>query len=201
VQFRAPAIVCASRPHGETAVIARLFGETHGLVAVYIAGGRSSRTRPLLIPGNLVEAEVTSRSEVQMPWARVELLQSRGPLMGEALPAAAIVWVTTLAAATLPERHPYPALYAALDGVLGAITFAPAAKGWVGAMLDYEALVLRELGYGETATGDPAETWDTTLARFDAMGRKLARYPLAQGRGDVMAARTLLRDRLARIGG
>ena len=38
------------------------------------------------------------------------------------------------------------------------------------------------------------------LAAFDAIGRQLARYPLAERRGDVMAARVLLRDRLARTG-
>ncbi|HOB13090.1 MAG TPA: recombination protein O N-terminal domain-containing protein, partial [Novosphingobium sp.] len=77
MQIRAPAIVCAVRPHGETAAIARLLTESHGLIACYVAGGRGRQLRPVLIPGNLVEAEVRSKSESQLPFGRIELLASR----------------------------------------------------------------------------------------------------------------------------
>ena len=79
MQLRAPAIVCACRPHGETAVIARLLTEDHGLQACYVAGGRGRQLRPVLIPGNLVEAEIRAKSETQLPFVRIELLDSRAP--------------------------------------------------------------------------------------------------------------------------
>lgn len=201
MQFRTTAIVCASRLHGETAAIVRLLTAHHGLVAGYVAGARGRELRPVLVPGNLVEAELRARSDSQLPVARLELTESRGPWLSEPLAAAAIQWTTALTAAALPERQPYPALHAALAAVLDAVCHAPSARGWVPALLAYEALLLRELGYGAAAARpDPAD-WAETLAWFDRLGAALARYPLADRRGDVMGARTMLRERLAKIEG
>ncbi|AOR76703.1 DNA repair protein RecO [Novosphingobium resinovorum] len=199
MHFRAPALVCAALPHGENAVIARLLTADHGLVAAFVAGGRGRELRPVLIPGNTVEADVRSKSDTQLPFARLELLQSRAPWITEPLPAAAIGWVTALAASVLPERQPFPALYDALSGVLEAICVAPSARGWALGLLRYEVLTLRELGYGARIARPPEHDWPALLATFDAVGRELARYPLADRRRDVMAARVLLRERLARI--
>jgi len=197
MQLRAPAILCSARSHGETAVIARLLTEEYGLVAGYVAGGRGRNLRPVVIPGNLVEAELRSRSDSQLPFAKLELLQSRGPWLDEPLPAAAIAWVTALTATALPERHAYPTLFQALAGLLDAICHAPSARGWAGALATYEALVLRELGYGG---GRPkGDTLPEALGALDKLSAPLERYLLADRRGDVMAARALLRDRLGRI--
>lgn len=199
MHIRAPAIVCAARPHGETAVVARLLTADHGIVAGYVAGGRGRELRPVLIPGNLVEAELKARSDSQLPFARLELLESRGPWLGEPLAAAAIAWVTALTATALPERQPYPALHGALVALLGAICLAPSARGWAPALLSYEVLLLRELGYGVPVARPDPDDWSAVLAAFDAVGRGLARYALADRRADVMAARATLRQRLARI--
>lgn len=203
MHIRAPAVVCASRPQGETAVIARLLTADHGLIAGYVAGGRGRDLRPVLIPGNLVEAELKARSDSQLPFARLELLESRGPWLTEPLQSAAIAWVTALAAAALPERQPYPALHGALTALLDAICLAPSARGWAWPLLSYEMLLMRELGYGGPAAAprfDPeAGDWPSLLAAFDRSGRDLGRYPLAHRRVDVMSARAMLRERLARI--
>jgi len=201
MEYRGPAIVCASRPHGETAVIARLLTAEQGLIGAYVAGGRGRQLRPVLLPGNLVEAEVRSRSDSQLPFARLELRDSRGPWLGEPLPAAAIAWVTALTTATLPERQPYPALFDALGALLFAVTMAPSARGWAVALLSYEVLLLRELGYGVTAQRPQEGDWPAILAAFDRIGRDLSLYLLADRRADVMASRAMLRDRLSRIFG
>lgn len=201
MHIRAPAIVCASRPHGETAAIARLLTADHGMVAGYVAGARGRELRPVLIPGNLVDAELKARSDSQLPFARLELLESRGPWLGEPLQAAAITWVTALAAATLPERQPYPVLYDTLVALLEAICVAPSARGWAVPLLSYEVLMLRELGYGTGVERPDPEDWPAMLRAFDRLGRDLERYPLADRRTDVMGARAMLRERLARIEG
>ena len=201
MEISAPAIVCATRPHGETAVIARLLTADYGIVAGYVAGGRGRVLRPVLIPGNLVAAELRARSDSQLPFARLELIESRGPWLGEPLAAAALGWLTALTATALPERQPFPALYEALSGALTAICHAPSARGWLPALTGYEALVLRELGYGGAAARRLAGDWAAALAQFDALGPPLERYLLADRRGDVMAARAMLRERLQRIGG
>lgn len=198
MNLRAPAILVASRHHGETASIARLLTEHFGLVAAYVAGGRGRLLRPVMIPGNRVEAELRAKSDSQLPFAKIELTESRGPWLSEPLPAAAISWACALTATALPERNPYPALFSALDALLSAVCQAPSARGWLPAMIAYEALLLRELGYGGERP-DVAEDMDALIAAFDRLEGPLARYLLADRRGDVMAARHLLRERLARM--
>ena len=205
MHLRAPAIVCASRPHAETAAVVRVLTAEHGLLAGYVAGGRGRRLRPVLIPGNLVQAELSARSESQLPFLKLELATSRGPWLGEPLATAAIAWVTALTASALPERQPFTALYDALAGLLDAICAAPSARGWTLPLLAFEVLLLRELGYGAPVSRPAGDDWAAIMRTFDQLGRELARYPLADlplaGKaGDVMAARSMLRDRLARLG-
>ena len=208
MHLRAPAILCATRAHGETGAIIRLMTADHGLVAAYCAGARGRRLRPLLIPGNRLDPELAARSASQWPFVRVELIDSRGPWLGEPLASAAIAWVTALTATALPEGHAYPALYEALGGTLDAVCHAPSARGWSRALAGYEALVLRETGFGGAATASAplAEEWPALLARLDRQGRALARHlpqhrTLAARGGDVMAARSILIERLQRIVG
>ena len=197
MHLRAPAILLAARPHGETAVVARMLTEEHGVVAGYVAGGRGRQLRPVVIPGNLVELQLSARSESQLPFARVELLESRGPWLGEPLAAAAIGWVCALTATALPERQPYPKLFEALAGLLAAICHAPSARGWAPALVGYETLLLRELGYGGGLP--PPGDFGQALAALDRLAAQLDHYLLADRRGDVMAARARLRELLGRM--
>jgi DNA repair protein RecO (recombination protein O) len=148
VHVTTPAIVCALRAHAEHGAVVRLMTPEHGLQAAYVRGARGRRMRPVLIAGNLVQARLRARNETQLPQAEVELVQSRAPSIGEALPAAAIEWATALTATALPEAQPYPRLYEALDGLLSAIEAAPSAIGWGAALVRYELLLLSELGFG-----------------------------------------------------
>jgi DNA repair protein RecO (recombination protein O) len=148
VRFTTTAIVCALRSHGEHGAIVRLMTPEHGLVAAYVRGARGRRMRPVVIAGNVVQARLSARTETQLPQAELELVHSRGPLLSEPLPAAAIDWATVLTAAALPEGQPYPRLYQALEAVLDAIEAAPSANGWAAALVRYELLLLAELGFG-----------------------------------------------------
>ncbi|MBA4164978.1 MAG: DNA recombination protein RecO [Erythrobacter sp.] len=198
MKLRAPAIVVASRPHGEVGAVVRLLTEDTGLVAAYVAGARGREMRPVLIPGNLVAADLNARSDAQLPYARLELVESRGPWLGEPLASAAIGWACALTATALPERNAYPALYQALSGLLGGICHAPSARGWLSALISYEVLLLRELGYGGERPLHEDEL-DRLLENFDRQEEPLVRYLLADRRGDVMSARHMLRERLGRM--
>jgi len=142
------AIVCALRSHGEHGAIVRMMTPEQGLVAAYVRGARGRRMRPVLMAGNVVQAQLSARTENQLPQATIELVHSRGPLFSEPLPAAAIDWATVLTATALPEGQPYPPLYQALEGLLDAIEAAPSASGWGTALVRYELLLLAELGFG-----------------------------------------------------
>lgn len=148
MQFRAPAIILAVRAHGEHGAIVRALTERSGVQAGYVRGGHSRRLRPVLQPGNAITGEWRARTEGALPALTAELTDSRAPLYGEPLAAAALDWATSLTAAALPEGQPYPQLYAALDGVLAAIEAAPVARGWAVALVRYELLLLAALGFG-----------------------------------------------------
>ncbi|GAA4041154.1 hypothetical protein GCM10022281_22670 [Sphingomonas rosea] len=197
MRFTTPAIVLAVRIHGETGAIARMLTPNHGLVACYVRGARGRRMRPVLVAGNEVEARLSARTDAQLPQAEVELTHSRAPLMTEPLPAAGILWATTLTAEVLPERQPYPALYQGLSGLLDAIAAAPSASGWGPALFAYELLVLAELGFGL----DPADVrkasvdWPTGLA---LTGRRIRRDLLQRPGDPAWDARERLTARLRR---
>ncbi|MDQ3471139.1 MAG: DNA repair protein RecO [Pseudomonadota bacterium] len=148
MQVETEAIVCALRGHGEHGGIVRIFTPRDGLVAAYVRGARSRRMRPVLMAGNVVAAQLRSRSDAQLPQATIELAQSRAAVLGEPLPAAAVDWAAALVATTLPERQPYPRLYQAFAGLLDAVEAAPSAKGWAPALVHFELLLLKELGFG-----------------------------------------------------
>ncbi len=143
-----PAIILALRSHGEHGAVVRMMTPELGLVAAYVRGARGRRMRPVLMAGNLVEARLSARTEAQLPQAEVELVHSRGPMLSEPLPAAAIEWASVLTATALPEGQPFPQLYHALGGLLDAIEAAPSASGWGAALVRFELLLLAELGFG-----------------------------------------------------
>src|SRR3954468_16822788 len=92
------AIVLAVRSHGEHGAIVRALTPGDGIQAGYVRGGRSRRLRPVLVPGNLVQAEYRAPPAERLPHLGVEVVASRGALLGEPLAAAAIDWATALTA-------------------------------------------------------------------------------------------------------
>lgn len=150
VHIAAPALVLSVRAHGEHGAIVRALTRADGVQPGYVRGGRSRALRPVLQPANSVLGEWRARTGEQLAALTVELVESRAALHGEPLAAAALAWLTALTAAALPEGQPYPRLYEALDGVIGAVAAAPSARGWAPALVRYELLLLAELGFGLT---------------------------------------------------
>lgn len=201
IRINAAAILCAARAHGEHGAVVRLLTAEQGLLAAYVAGAKGRELRAVVIPGNRVDAEIRVRTATQLPSARLELTESRGPWLGEPLASAGIGWAAALTASTLPEGHPYPALYEALGALLDAICHAPSARGWARALAAYEALLLREVGYGLAGMPPESEDWTALLERLDRQGKAIGNRLLADQRRDVMGLRAILLDRLKRIPG
>ena len=189
MQISSAAIILSVRAHGEHGAIVRTLTAEHGLLTGYVPGGRSRRMRPVLSVGNVVAAHFRGRVDTQLASLSVEPVSSRSALLVEPLSAAAIEWVTALAAVTLPDGHPYPRIYATLDAMLVAIEAAPSARGWIAALAQYEALMLSELGYGSD---------DNTLAQT---GERLREDLLTGRRADILPARDRLIDRIDRAMG
>ncbi|MGL5837428.1 MAG: DNA repair protein RecO [Sphingorhabdus sp.] len=191
------AIVCAVRAHGEAGAIVRCLTPDQGMLAGYAQGARGRVLRPVLIPGNIVKGEWRARTAGQLASLSIELEHSRAHLLSEPLAIAAIDWACVLTAATLPEAHPYPRIYDALDGLLTAIELSPAARGWATGMARYEVLLLSELGYGGQdmlASADTAAALKTMAGNREA----LLQHVLGEKRIDLLAARERLVDRLKR---
>lgn len=148
MRIETQAIVVALRAHGEHGAIVRLMTPAHGLQPCYVRGARGRRLRPVLVPGNQVQAAIASRTDSQLAQGVIELVHSRGPLLSEPLAAAALDWACALTATALPEGQSYSRLFDALDGLLTAIEAAPAASAWGAALVRYELLLLAELGFG-----------------------------------------------------
>jgi DNA repair protein RecO (recombination protein O) len=63
------------RAHGEHGAVVRALTPDNGLMAGYVRGGRSRTMRPVLIPGNRVQAEFRARTAEQLASLSVELSQ------------------------------------------------------------------------------------------------------------------------------
>ena len=193
------AIICAVCSHGEHGAIVRALTPGEGIQPGYVRGGKSRRLRPVLVPGNLVEADYRSRTEEQLAHLTVELVHSRAFLLSEPLASAGIEWATALTAAALPEGQPYPRLFEGLDGLLTAIEAAPSARGWAAALVRYELLLLGELGFGldeEEFRAFPG----TIREGLHLTGERLARDVLTDRQAEVLTARERLIERLKRMG-
>ena len=200
MRIETEAIVVAVRPHGEHGAIVAALTPADGLQAGYVRGGRSRRLRPVLMPGNVVQADYRARNETQLAQLSAELAHSRAALLAEPLAAAAMEWVCALTAATLPEGQPYPALHSGLGGLLAAIEAAPSARGWAAALARYELLLLAELGFGlDAGEIGPLDGWPNIRRAFAVSGARLTRDLLTGRRADTLAARERLIDRLGRI--
>jgi DNA repair protein RecO (recombination protein O) len=206
VRLETQAIICAVRAHGEHGAIVRALTPADGIQAGYVRGGRSRRLRPVLLPGNIVQAEYRARTDEQLAQLGVELVRSRAPLLAEALPAAAIEWLAAFTAVALPDGQSYPRIYEALDGILAAVEAAPSARGWAAALVRYELLVLRELGFGLDRPHWPhflrdggAPEWTEILDGLSITGGALQRDLLTGRQAGALDARERLVERLRRV--
>jgi DNA repair protein RecO (recombination protein O) len=198
VQIETEALVCAARAHGEHGTIVRVLTPSDGLIAGYVRGGRGRRLRPVIIPGNVVSAQLRSRNETQLPQMALELVHSRAPILGEPLPSAVIEWVTALVTAALPERQPYPRIYEAMTGLLDAVEAAPSAIGWSAALVRFEQLLAAEIGYGVEDVEPVRGSWNEILPALERSSESLFREVLTGRTGALQDSRSRLLDRLRR---
>ena len=142
------AIVCAVLPHGEHGAVVRFLTPANGMVAGYVRGGRSSRFRAVLQPGNAVAVSLRARVDTQLAAATVELIHARAALATTGVALAALDWLTALTATALAEDDPHPVLYGALDALVAAIAAGAGSLALGEGIVRYEFLLLSELGFG-----------------------------------------------------
>ncbi|CAA2138626.1 DNA repair protein RecO [Hyphomicrobium sp. ghe19] len=145
MQWSDEGIVLSVKPHGETAAIVDLWTRAHGRHMGLVHGGRSRRLRPVLQPGNHIDAEWKARLVDQLGTMSVEMRRAfAAEAMDDAQALMALSSITTLTR-LLPERDPHPNLYEITLFVLG---FLNDATVWPALLVRWEMALLDELGFG-----------------------------------------------------
>ena len=139
------AIVLARRRHGETSAIVSLFTRERGRHLGLVRGGAGSRAGGVFQPGNRVAARWRARLEDHLGSFTCELVEGLAArALDDADALGALAAATALLETALPERAPYPALYA---GTL-ALARALGGPGDGARYVRWEAALLAELGFG-----------------------------------------------------
>jgi DNA repair protein RecO (recombination protein O) len=145
MQWTDKGIVLGVRRHGEASVILELMTREHGRHLGLVRGGAGARMRPILQPGNHVDATWRARLDEHLGNYTVEGLD---------LPAASflgsahtVYGVTHLGALCrlLPERDPHPEIHAVLADIIARLSDIRAAARDI---ICFELRMLSELGFG-----------------------------------------------------
>lgn len=137
--------VLSARRHGESAAIVHLLTEAHGRHAGLVRGGGGRRARGLLQPGNLVAARWRARLAEHLGTMTCELEAGHAArFLDHAGRLAALAAAAALVEAALPERLPYPAIYAGFAALVEAL----GGERWPEATVRFEVALLAALGYG-----------------------------------------------------
>ena len=145
MEWRDEGVILSVRKHGETSAIAEILTPEHGRCMGLVRGGRSRLQRPVLQPGNFVQATWRARIEDHLGTFVFEPLKlSAGTIMEDAFRLSGLTTLATLTQ-TLPEREPHQRLYAAFQIVLDAMDKD---EHWPALLVRWELGLLEELGFG-----------------------------------------------------
>ncbi|MBI2241439.1 MAG: DNA repair protein RecO [Magnetospirillum gryphiswaldense] len=139
------AIVLSARKLGESGVVASLLTHHHGRHPGMVPGGAGKALRPVLQPGNAVQAVWRGRLEDHLGTYRLELAAAHSARhLDDPSRLAALGAACALCEAALPERQPHGPVFEALSALLAAM----AASSWPSVYVHWELALLRDLGFG-----------------------------------------------------
>jgi DNA repair protein RecO (recombination protein O) len=144
MEWRDQGALLSVRRHGEHAAIIEVFTAAHGRHAGVVPGGASRRLAPVLQPGAQLDLRWRARLNEHLGQFTAEPLQSRAAILGDRGALAALNAVCALLSHGLPERDTHPALYGATVALLDGLM----APDWPLTYLQWEVLLLEEMGFG-----------------------------------------------------
>ncbi len=146
MEWQAPAIVLAARPHGEGDALVTVLTEDHGRHQGLARGGSSRAQASTWQPGNLVQARWVARLSDQLGSMTAELVHPGAALaMDDALSLAILSSACAVAEGALPEREPHPKVFA---GLVQAVAGLARGAASLTNLVQWETVLLAELGYG-----------------------------------------------------
>lgn len=138
-------IVLSARPHGENAAVVTLLTAAHGRHAGLVPGGQGRAVRPVLQPGNRVQAQWRARLVDQLGTYTLDLSAAQAALWLDNPEIIAIIAsACAVTEASLPERQPLPGVYAGLATLLSLRD----EDLWAPVYIKWEMNLLQALGYG-----------------------------------------------------
>jgi len=145
MQWTDEGIVLGAKRHGEANAILELMTREHGRHLGLVRGGFGSRLKPVLQPGNTVNASWRARLDEHLGNYTIEGLTLRTATL--LMSAHAVYGVTHLAALArlLPERDPHEDIYGMLERTLD--DFDDPSEAAL-RLIRFELAMLAELGFG-----------------------------------------------------
>lgn len=138
-------IVLSARPHGENAAVVTLLTAAHGRHAGLLPGGQGRAARPILQPGNRVQAKWRARLPDHLGNYALDLVAAQSALWLDVPEIVAIIAsACAVTEASLPERQPMPGVYAGL----AALFSLSDGDLWAPVYVKWELALLQALGYG-----------------------------------------------------
>ena len=145
-EWRDQGIVLATHKHGESAAIAHVFTPLKGRYAGLVRGGAARRLAPFLQIGSQLELTWKARLEEHLGVFTLEPTRLRfAGILGDPLALSGLSATVSLLMMALPERQPYPKLYADTETLLDLICTSDV---WPLAYLKWELQFLAQLGFG-----------------------------------------------------
>ncbi|KIT16516.1 DNA repair protein RecO [Jannaschia aquimarina] len=145
MEWRDEGIVLAVRRHGETSAIVELLTDAHGRHLGVVHGGTSRRMRPVLQPGNRVQAVWRARLESHLGSYSVEALRTRaGDVLADPLRLAGLASLCALSGWALPEREAVAEFAARTEALAEAVADG---AGWLRDYVFWEMALLEIAGF------------------------------------------------------
>ena len=147
----------AARRHGESALVAQVLTRGHGRHAGLVRGGQRPKQRTIYQIGNRVGVTWKARLAEHLGAMTGELLRGHAArFMDDAARLGCLAAAAAVTEAALPEREPHPRIY---EGLLALLDALDADRGWAVRYVEWELMLLAELGFGLdlsrcAATGD-----------------------------------------------
>jgi DNA repair protein RecO (recombination protein O) len=146
MEWDAPAIILEARPYGEGDAVTTVMTEAHGLHRGLARGGASRGKSGTWQVGNMVQVQWTARLSDQLGSFTGELIHAGAAhAMEQALPLAMLTASCAVAEGALPEREPQPRIF---EGLLHLIPRLPLGESVLTDLIQWEMIVLADLGYG-----------------------------------------------------
>lgn len=149
MQWADAAIILSCRKYGESSAVVRVLAREHGISGGVVRGANSKNKRGIIQSGNVVSANWQARLANQLGNFKIELLEAHAAhIMQDEAKLAALTSACAIVETALPERHPYPKIFATLHELLHSLTAISPIHDWRHDYIKFELSLLAESGYG-----------------------------------------------------